>query len=405
MTRRGAFGGEMRPYRIVMCWYDPPMVGSDERWMRRALRLAARGLGNVEPNPMVGCVLVRDGRVIGEGYHKKFGGPHAEVEALASAKRRGEPADGATVFVTLEPCCHHGKTPPCTDALIAAKVGRVVAAMTDPFEKVSGRGVAALREAGITVDVGLCGGDSARLNERFVKRVTTGLPWVTLKWAQSLDGRIAAADGSSRWISGESARAWVHGLRGRVDAVMIGVGTALADNPQLTARTTNPRDIKRIARRVVIDPSLRLPETAALLQTLKIAPLTIVTSERASASNISRVDSLRGRGVEVLAVGESARPESKPRLDLRAALRHLAQSHGATHVLVEGGATLAGSLLAQDAVDEVVAFVAPKLLGDEGIAAVRGLEIEDMAAARPLTLRHVERQGDDVRLEYLVSRK
>lgn len=372
--------------------------------MRRALRLAARGLGKVEPNPMVGCVLVRDGRVIGEGYHKKFGGPHAEVEALASAQRRSEPVEKATAFVTLEPCCHHGKTPPCSDALIAAKVGRVVAAMTDPFEKVSGRGVAALREAGITVDVGLCGGDSARLNERFVKRVTTGLPWVTLKWAQSLDGRIAAADGSSRWISGESARAWVHGLRGRVDAVMIGVGTARADNPQLTARPTNPRDIKRIARRVVIDPSLRLPDSAALLQTLNVAPLTIVTSERASASNISRVDSLRGRGVEVLAVRESARPESKPRLDLRAAMRHLAQSHGATHVLVEGGATLAGSLLAQDAVDEIVAFIAPKLLGDEGIAAVRGLEIEDMAAARPLTLRHVERQGDDVRLEYLVSR-
>lgn len=375
--------------------------------MRRSLTLAARGLGKVEPNPMVGCVIVRDGRVVGEGYHKKFGGPHAEVEALASAKRRGASPQGADVFVTLEPCCHHGKTPPCTDALIAAKVRRVTAAMLDPFEKVSGRGIAALRAAGIAVEVGLCGDEAARLNERFVKRVTTGLPWVTLKWAQSLDGRIAAADGSSRWISGDSAREWVHVLRGRVDAVMVGIGTVLADDPRLTARPADTRDVKRKARRVVVDPSLRLPDSAALLGTLHDAPLTIVTSERASASNSSRVAGLLEKGVEVLAVGLFAESSEAMagRLDLRAALRHLAQTHGATQVLVEGGAALAGSLLAQDMVDEIITFVSPRLLGDEGIAPVRGLVIQAMADARALTLRHVERQGDDIRLEYLVPRK
>jgi len=214
--------------------------------MRRALALAERGRGRVEPNPLVGCVIVKMGRVVGEGFHRRFGGPHAEVIAL---NRAGRAARGATAYVTLEPCCHHGKTGPCTDALIRAGVKRVVTACRDPFKKVAGKGIAQLHRAGITVEVGLLRVEAQSLNAPFFKRVTTGLPWVIAKWAMTLDGAISSGKkGPSRWISGPQSRRMVHELRARVDAILIGIGTALADDPLLTARGVK---VRRVARRVV----------------------------------------------------------------------------------------------------------------------------------------------------------
>src|SRR5688500_6693810 len=211
---------------------------ADERGMRQALALATRGRGAVEPNPMVGAVVLSaDGRLVGEGYHERFGGPHAEVIALATA---GEGSRGGTLYVTLEPCCHHGKTPPCTDAVLRSGVRRVVAAMADPFPKVAGGGLRVLRDAGLEVHVGPCGAEAGRLNAPYLKLVRTGRPWVHLKWAMTLDGRIATRTGDSKWISSEASRAKVHDLRGRVDAVVVGRGTVIADDPLLTARPPGP---------------------------------------------------------------------------------------------------------------------------------------------------------------------
>src|SRR5688500_7305813 len=218
-------------------------AGADRAHMRRALALARRGWGRTAPNPMVGAVVVRDGVVVGEGWHAEFGGDHAEVMALREA---GERARGATLYVTLEPCCHHGKTPPCTKAVIAARVGRVVCAMADPFPRVAGDGIAELRSTGIAVAIGVCEAEARVLNAPYLTLLGKGRPWVIAKWAMSLDGRIATRTGDSKWISGEASRRLVHELRGRVDAVMVGSGTALADDPLLTARPPGPRTAARV---------------------------------------------------------------------------------------------------------------------------------------------------------------
>lgn len=333
--------------------------------MKLALDLAASGRGAVEPNPMVGAVLLRGGEVVGQGFHEKYGGPHAEVNAIEDARSRGETISGATMCVTLEPCVHHGKTGPCVDALIDAGLGRVVVAMVDPYERVAGRGIAKLREAGIAVEVGLMEAEARRLNEAFIKRVTTGLPWVIVKWAQTLDGKTATATGHSRWISSEASRALVHQLRGRVDAVMVGVGTAIADDPRLTARPNNPEDVRRVARRVVVDRSGRLPADAKMLHDGG-PPVTVISG------------------------------------DLREGLRRLADE-GVTNVLVEGGATLVGALLRQRLVDQVLVFVAPKIVGDAAaVPAVHDLTCETIDRALPLELIDVRRVGGDVVLDYRV---
>ncbi len=358
-------------------------------FMRTALRLAQRGRGWVEPNPMVGCVLVRDRRVIGQGYHRRFGGPHAEVNALRDCARRGNSPRGATAYVTLEPCCHHGKTPPCTEALIAAKVARLVAAMRDPFPQVAGRGAASLRAAGIGVEFGLCDPEARRLNEAYLHRLATALPWVIVKWAQTLDGRIATASGDSRWVSNEASRRLVHQLRARVDAVVVGIGTVLADDPLLTARGV---PVRRAALRVVIDPRLRLPERCALLRS---AHGVLVATRQTDSLKAKR---LQDRGVELFPLtGESRRA------DLAPLLGHLVERHRATNILVEGGAALTGSLLEQGLVNQVLAFVTPRILGDDkAIAAVSGLRCAAMRHARELSLRAVKRLGDDVMLDYRV---
>ncbi len=312
---------------------------------------------------MVGAVVARDdGRVVASGRHAAFGGPHAEAAALADCAARGIDPEGLTMAVTLEPCSHHGKTPPCAEALIEARLARIVVAMVDPFEQVAGRGIAMLREAGIEVAVGVCETEAKRLNEAYLKRIATGLPWVIVKWASTLDGKIAARTGDSKWISNEASRRRVHELRARVDAIMTGIGTVLADDPQLTARGV---DVKRVARRVVVDPRGELPENCRL-----------------------------ARAGDVLVSGG----------DVEATLRRLAQE-GATNVLVEAGGGLTGDLLAYGLVDQVLAFVCPKLLGDaQAIDPVRGLEMEKIAEAIQLELRGVEQIGQDVLLDYRVRR-
>lgn len=350
-------------------------VKPETQWMTEALELARRGEGHVEPNPMVGAVLVRRGEVVARGYHEQFGGPHAEIVALDDAMRRGVDPSGATMVVTLEPCCHHGKTGPCTEAIVAAKVARVVVAATDPDPRVSGQGIEALRAAGVKVDVGVCQAEARELIGPFIKRTRTGLPWVIVKWAQTLDGRIATYTGDSKWISNAESRRFVHRVRARVDAIMVGVGTAVADDPQLTARDV---EVKRRAVRVVVDPNGRLPSKAKMLN--DDGPAVVIA----------------GKGVPFDISGGGG--------DLEPVLRYLVQRHDATNVLVEGGAGLIGSLFEHGHVDQVLAFVAPKILGDERApGAARGLRVDHIAQAHPLQLRTCHRLGDDVLLDYRVA--
>lgn len=317
--------------------------------MRRALELAARGLGSVEPNPPVGAVLVDDElRCLGEGWHQRYGGPHAEVHALQAA---GDAARGATLYVTLEPCCHYGKTPPCSQAVIAAGVRRVVAAMADPAPHVGGKGFAELRAAGIEVTVGLEETAARLLTAPFVCLMLDRRPWVHGKWAMTLDGKIATRTGHSQWISSAASRAVVHQLRGRMDAVLIGIGTALADDPLLTARPPGPRTPARI----VVDSQLRLPPAGQLAKSVDMGPVIVVTT---SAADAKRADLLAEAGVEVLrlAAGSDGRP------DLTALLAELGRRR-MTNLLVEGGSAIHGAFRDANLIDEVHAFIAPKLVG------------------------------------------
>ncbi|MFN3167495.1 MAG: bifunctional diaminohydroxyphosphoribosylaminopyrimidine deaminase/5-amino-6-(5-phosphoribosylamino)uracil reductase RibD [Phycisphaeraceae bacterium] len=370
----------------------------DEAWMYQALALAERGRGWVEPNPMVGCVLVKDGHEIGRGCHERYGGPHAEVQAIRDAETRGETASGATAYVTLEPCSHFGKTPPCADALVEVHVARVVVAMIDPHARVAGRGVERLREAGIEVTLGVCEPQARRLNEPFIKRVTTGLPWVTAKWASTLDGHVATHTGNSKWISSPASRRVVHELRARVDAVMVGVGTVLADDPQLTARDV---ELRRIARRVVVDPELRTPAPSrlALGSAPGEPPVTFALCREVYDGPMQRVKDYADHGIELMPL---ARRENQY-LELEPLLRHLADAHNATNVLVEGGAALIGSMVAQGLVDQVLAFIAPKLLGDErATPALTGLPRDTIDESTTLKLTDIRRIEDDVLLDYRV---
>lgn len=321
--------------------------------MRRALQLAARGQGWVEPNPMVGCVIVRGGQVLGEGYHRRFGGPHAEIEALRKCQRNSKNARGATVFVTLEPCCHQGKTPPCTAALIEAGVARVVAAMRDPNALVSGGGLRALKKAGIQTEVGLLEREAAELNAPYIKLMRQKRPWVILKWSQSLDGKIATRTGDARWISGESMRAHAHRVRGRLDAIIVGRRTAEHDDPMLTCRIGRPR---RIATRVVLDAALRTPERSQLVRTARQTPTWLFCSPRAARSRIRR---LRSAGCQVHVVPpdtSGAGVSLPPVLDTLGA-------HGMTNVLVEGGGQVLGRFFEQKLGDELQIYLAPMLVG------------------------------------------
>ena len=359
-----------------------------------AARVALRGAGRVEPNPMVGAVLVRGGRVIGIGHHRVYGGLHAEREAIANCDARGEDPRGATLYCTLEPCCHTGKQPPCTEAVIDAGIARVVYARRDPHE-VSGGGHAVLERAGLECELSGESVCATRLSDPFVARVREGRPWVIVKWAQTIDGRIATRTGESQWISSARSRARVHRLRGRVDAVLTGLGTVMADDPMLNARGAR---VRRIAKRVVIDTDLETPMESKLVRTAGAYPTLIACSKALVTADIcaQRREALERAGVEILGV-----PEEGGRLRLELLLRALSERHGVTNVLVEAGAGMIGSLFDRDLVDEAVVYVAPMMLGDErAMASASGRVAPTLAGGCRLELVRVKRVGDDVELTY-----
>lgn len=355
--------------------------------MRAALALARRGLGNAWPNPAVGCVLVRHGQVVGRGWTQPSGRPHAETEAL---RRAGTKARGATAYVTLEPCSHHGRTPPCCDALEAAGIARVVVAMRDPDPRVNGRGLARLRAAAIPVEEGLLEAEARALNAGFFRRIEAGLPLVTLKLATTLDGRIATAAGESRWITGPEARRAVHALRARHDAVLVGSGTVIADDPDLTCRIPGMERVPML--RVVADARLRTPPVARLVTTATAAPACIVTAPGHPPAALAP---FIAAGVAVLTV--PAAPEGG--LDLRALLAALAR-RGVTRVLAEGGAGIAAALLRADLVDRLAWFHAPGIMGAEGLPAAEGLRLAALAAMPRFRRLDVRPLGADVMTEF-----
>jgi diaminohydroxyphosphoribosylaminopyrimidine deaminase/5-amino-6-(5-phosphoribosylamino)uracil reductase len=354
--------------------------------MREALELAAKGAGGAEPNPLVGCVLVKNNQVIGRGYHARYGSAHAEVDALRSLADQADARD-ATAFVTLEPCSHFGKTPPCVDALIGAKVSRVVIAQLDPFPQVDGRGLEKLQQAGIQVEVGLLESEASELNAPYLKRLKTGLPWVIAKWAMSIDGKIATQTGESQWISCEQSRAEAHHVRGRLDAILIGSGTALADDPLLTARPPGPR----VPRRIVFDSQARLPFTSRLVGSVEEAPLILVSTDRVAAA---REAEFLKRGVSLWKFPGTEGER------IVAALKRLA-SEGGTNVLVEGGPKLLGQFAATNQIDELHVYVAPKIIGGDSAPGPIGAPGWSQLVACP-TLRLVGQQqlGPDLKLVY-----
>ena len=351
--------------------------------MAGALSLAERGLGAVWPNPSVGCVLVRAGRIVGRGWTQSGGRPHAESEALA---RAGAAAEGATAYVTLEPCAHHGKTPPCADALIEARVARVVAAMNDPDPRVSGHGVECLEAAGIEVAVGTGGDLAARLNAGFLQRIALGRPLVTLKQATSLDGRIATGSGESRWITGDLSRAYSHLLRARHDAILVGSGTALADDPALTCRL--PGLEGRSPVRVVMDGRLRLPPSHQLVTGARVVQTWIVT---VAGVDSARQESYRAAGAEVIAVA----PDFDGHPDALAMLKALGK-RGITRVLVEGGAHVAAALLGARLVDRLICFRAPSIIGGNGAPATESFALDRLADAPAFVRQTVNELGGDL---------
>jgi diaminohydroxyphosphoribosylaminopyrimidine deaminase/5-amino-6-(5-phosphoribosylamino)uracil reductase len=358
----------------------------DSHWMARALCLAERGLYTTTPNPRVGCVLVRDGQVVGEGWHERTGEPHAEIHALRAAS---DTARGATAYVTLEPCNHHGRTPPCTDALIRAGVARVVAAIQDPNPQVSGQGMAKLRAAGIEAECGLMEAAARELNTGFFSRMTRGTPWVRSKIAASLDGRTALANGASRWITGEAARQDAHRWRARSCAVLAGIGTVLADNPQLNVRGI---ETTRQPLRVVVDSYLRLPPEARILQNSQEGGHAGKVIVYTGMQDTGKIAALENAGAQVVLLADA-----HGRVDLGAMLRHLA-SLGCNEVLVEAGSGLNGALLQAGLVDELVLYLAPHLLGDQA-QGVAGLgELTALAQRIELEWQDVRNIGKDLRI-------
>jgi len=365
----------------------------DVRMMRRALALAALGRGTAAPNPLVGAVVARGRTVLGQGFHRHPGEPHAEVVALGQVRQSGASARGATLYTNLEPCCHTGRTPPCVREIVASDVARVVASMRDPNPAVDGGGFRHLRAHGVHVDVGLLRGDAARLNEAFVKRNRQGLPFVTLKAALSLDGRIATPTGDSKWITSASARRHARLLRAENDAALVGIETVLADDPRLNRRP-RPRRASPYLR-VVLDGSLRLPLGARLVRTVPATPLVVFCGTGADPAHRRR---LVAEGVDVVAV-----PRRRAKLDLEAVLLGLAE-RGVTRLLVEGGGAVHGSFLDRGFVDRVVLYVAPKILGGSRSRSwIEGDGVKWVRDAHALRDGRWARVGDEWMLEGYVS--
>ncbi len=359
----------------------------DESYIKRALSLARRGLGKTSPNPMVGAVIAKNDLVIGEGYYRRFGAKHAEVNAIKNAV--GD-ISGATMYVTLEPCCHYGQTPPCTDAIIASKIGKVVIGMLDPDKRVSGRSVEILRENGIDCTVGVLEDECRSLNESYIKHRSTGLPFVTVKFAQTLDGRIASSTGHSQWISSPASRKLGHRLRSRHDAVLVGIGTVAKDNPQLTVRLVNGRSPQRI----VLDSTLKIAPDATVLTEQDKAKTLIAATTNAPGERASTLDTM---GIEVLKVPADTHDD----VDLRQLLKILGERN-VSSILVEGGAETITSFLRLGLVDRLVVFTAPRIMG-RGVEAVGELDIKDVAGALKLTFEKVYRSAEDVVIEARVG--
>jgi diaminohydroxyphosphoribosylaminopyrimidine deaminase/5-amino-6-(5-phosphoribosylamino)uracil reductase len=364
------------------------MSQKDEKFMQMALKLARRGVGSVEPNPAVGCVIVKQDRVIGKGWHKKFGGTHAEINALSDCKKSGNNPEGAAMYVTLEPCCHHGKTGPCSDQIIKAKLAKVIIAVTDPSTHAAGRGIDRLRNAGIDIQTGLCQNQAEILNAPFIKFAKTAKSWVILKWAQSIDSKLAYADSTEdRWISNEKSRKDAHKLRRRAQAILVGINTIIADDPLLTPRPAKGKNPTRI----VLDTNLRIPLESNLIATAKKTPVIIVTSTEAVQANPELAEKINKKGAELLTV-----PAVKNRCDLNALLEHLSK-RSFQQLLVEGGPQTIASFLKQDLADEIVIYIAPKILVARGKADISE-QISELS--RSLNLNHVEIRtlGSDVRI-------
>ncbi|MDH4234659.1 MAG: bifunctional diaminohydroxyphosphoribosylaminopyrimidine deaminase/5-amino-6-(5-phosphoribosylamino)uracil reductase RibD [Gallionella sp.] len=359
----------------------------DSGWMAQALRLAEQGLYSASPNPRVGCVLVRDGRSVGSGWHQRAGEPHAEVHALREA---GEAARGATVYVTLEPCSHHGRTPPCADALVEAGVTRVVIAAQDPNPQVAGAGIAKLQTAGIAVECGLMEAAARELNIGFFSRMTRGTPWLRSKIAMSLDGRTALANGVSQWITGEAARRDVHRWRARSCAVLTGINTVLADDAQLTVREI---ETERRPLRVVLDSQLRMPLNARMLQNCESGNVLIY----AVSHDAEKIAALKKSGATVCVL-----PESSGQVDLTAVQRDLAK-RGCNEVLVEAGSILNGALLRAGLVDELLLYVAPQLLGDAARGMAKLGELIALDQRINLKWQDMRQVGSDLRITVKVE--
>jgi diaminohydroxyphosphoribosylaminopyrimidine deaminase/5-amino-6-(5-phosphoribosylamino)uracil reductase len=365
-------------------------MATDTEYMQTALELARRGLGEVEPNPAVGCVIVRDGAVLGQGYHERFGGGHAEVNALADCKRNGRDPAGATLYVTLEPCSHTGKTPPCSQAVINAKVAKVVIASEDPTD-LAGGGIEILKQAGIAVEVGLCRDEAEKLNAPFYKHGRTQMPWVIVKWAQSLDGKLGWTNPppEGNWISNAQSRSDVHRLRKRVQAILTGIDTVIADNPKLTVRIAG-QPVEHPPLRVVVDSKLRMPWDSNLI-TVPEAPTVVVTTVQTAQTEFAQVEKLTAAGVEVLPV-----PVAEDHCDLSKTLSLLG-ARGIQQLLVEAGPTLIASFLKQNLADEVRIYIAPLLLGPNGKADITG-PLNTLNDALHLNDIKIDTFGTDIRI-------
>ena len=371
-------------------------MNQDERLMWTALKLARRGIGSVEPNPAVGAVIVKANQIIGSGRHKKFGGPHAEINALDDCKTLGVNPRGAVMYVTLEPCSVQGKTGPCTQAIIEAGVAKVFAATIDPSEHAGGKGIEQLRDAGIEVQTGICETQARLLNAPFIKFAATGRCWVTLKWAQSIDGKVALTElrpSGSGWISGEQSRKDVHKLRRRAQAILVGVNTVIADDPLLTARPSKGKK----ATRIVLDNHLRIPLDCKLIKTARKNPVLIYTREDTVQANPEIAEKITKKGAELLAY-----PDTQGRSNLYFLLDELSK-RGVAQLLVEGGPRVLTSFLKEGLADEVVVYIAPRILGAQGSVEISG-PMAELTQAVGLHYVDIERFGDDVRLTGLTEK-
>ncbi len=363
-------------------------MGEDETYMRLALQLARKGLGKTSPNPMVGAVVVRRGEIVGKGYHHRAGGPHAEILALSQA---GEKARGATLYLNLEPCDHFGRTPPCTRAILESGIKRVVAGMKDPNPLVSGKGVARLRRAGVKIELGILHEECDALNVAFRKFITTRTPFIVLKAAMSLDGKIATRSGDSRWISSERSRELVHLLRSQYDAVVVGIGTVLKDDPLLNVRLTGKK-IKRHPLRVIVDSRLRLPFHSRIVRTAREFPTLVVTTRSARAGKMKRLEEL---GVEVAIL----RRGRESQVSLKLLAKELGR-RGVLTALLEGGPTLNARALQEKIVDRFLIFVAPKIIGGEKAPGmIGGTGAHRLRDAWSLEILNVRRLGPDLLIE------